>query len=68
MYSNNTYSITTTNETSLQAVNLSQRIQTAVQIVLKPPAPQFLVRQHHTNVSGFAISAINKYMLRSKYP
>ena len=27
-----------------------------------------LVRQHHTNESGFAISALNKYMLGSRYP
>ena len=26
------------------------------------------VRQHHTNESGFAISAINKYILGSRYP
>ena len=26
------------------------------------------VEQHHTNESGFVISAINKYMLGSRYP
>ena len=29
---------------------------------------QIQVRQHNTHESGFAISAINKYMLGSRYP
>ena len=86
---------------SLQAVELSQRSETAVQIVSNLPAhsnggPDLLflgyaghadtldgwrcfsqkrvmliliqVRQHHRNESGFVISAINKYMLGSRYP
>ena len=85
---------------SLQSVKLSRRLQTAVKIVLKPPAPnnggpdlpffrqagyvdpldgwrcysykrvmssQIQVRQTHTNMSGFAISSINKYMVGSRY-
>ena len=75
------------------AYKLSQRSQTAVQIVSNPPLPFFgqaghadpvdswrcssqkrvmsrliQVRQLQTNKSGFAISAINKYMLGSRYP
>ena len=86
---------------SLLTVELSQRFQTAVHIVSKPPAPrnggsicrffgqaghadalhgrryssykrvmsrQIQVRQPHTNKSGFAISAINKYTLGIRYP
>ena len=86
---------------SLQAVELSQRSQTAVQILSNLPYPSngcpiyrffwqagyadpldgwrcfsqkrvmsrlIPVRQHQTNDSGFVISAINKYMLGSRYP
>ena len=82
------------NDNRLRVVELSQ---TAVQIVLNPPAPSKwgplycfkqachadwrdgwhcssqnwvmsrLIRQLQTNESGFAISAINKYMLGSRY-
>ena len=68
---------------SLQAVDLSQRSQTAVQSVSNPPAPSNGGRytffgkpamrmvgaapQTHTNESVFVISAINKYMLESRY-